>query len=440
MDAYSALLLGYSNPLMQSFPNWSQQGYEVIRVLGRNRWGGRVTYVAKALQTQKKVAIKQFQFADDGSKWSGHKAHEREIAVLQNLHYPGIPRYLGAFETARGFCIVQDYIEAPDLGRVRNLSPDNAKNIAIQALQILQYVHGQNVIHKDIKPENLLLDQEGKVYLVDFGLAHEGEGSLQGSSMFGGTPVFMPPEQLRGEIHPASDLYSLGVTLLCLLTGTPSAEAARFADPDSPVGLKFHHLLPFLNPRFLEWLENMVQPLLRERYRTAKEALEILLPLDTTRYPIVRLDVSEMHFTAHHLQEILEQEITIENVAPNTHLEGKWIVTRHPHDTQPWISVSVQAFKGNTMQSRIRVDTRNLIADAFYERRILLQTNAKYPIIPIEIKVKTAPLPIAKKRIPYDRLLLLILIGASLPLEVLIIRKIIVLVPGYLDTIWNFMH
>lgn len=84
---------------MSQFPDFTSQGYQVIRELGHNYIGGRVTYLATEVITQQPVVIKQFQFAQTSSSWSGSKAHEREIQVLQGLDHPGIPRYLAAFET-----------------------------------------------------------------------------------------------------------------------------------------------------------------------------------------------------------------------------------------------------------------------------------------------------------------------------------------------------
>lgn len=76
--------------------------YQMIRELGRNRVGGRITYLAKDNQTGQQVVIKQFMFAQSGSDWSGFKAYEREIQVLRGLDRPGIPRYLDSFKNAGG--------------------------------------------------------------------------------------------------------------------------------------------------------------------------------------------------------------------------------------------------------------------------------------------------------------------------------------------------
>ena len=79
---------------MSNLPDFSTLGYQVIRELGHNYIGGRITYLATNLRTQQPVVVKQFHFAKFSSDWSGFKAYEREIQVLQGLNHPGIPRYL----------------------------------------------------------------------------------------------------------------------------------------------------------------------------------------------------------------------------------------------------------------------------------------------------------------------------------------------------------
>ncbi|ALB40853.1 MULTISPECIES: hypothetical protein [unclassified Anabaena] len=79
---------------MSIYPDFQAQGYEVIRELGRNREGGRITWLATNLNTNQPEVIKQFCFAQAGSSWSGSEAHAREIQVLKGLNHPGIPSYL----------------------------------------------------------------------------------------------------------------------------------------------------------------------------------------------------------------------------------------------------------------------------------------------------------------------------------------------------------
>jgi serine/threonine protein kinase len=87
---------------MSIYPDFQAQGYQVIKELGRNREGGRITWLATNINTGQQEVIKQFCFAQAGSSWSGSEAHEREIQVLKGLKHPGIPSYLSSFETSDG--------------------------------------------------------------------------------------------------------------------------------------------------------------------------------------------------------------------------------------------------------------------------------------------------------------------------------------------------
>jgi hypothetical protein len=269
---------------MSNFPDLSHHGYQILAELGRNREGGRITWKATQLKTGDVIVLKQFCFAIAGSNWSGFNAYEREIQVLQALDYPKIPRYLDSFETSDGFCLVQEYKQAPSLAENRSFTPAAIKTIAIEILEILVYLQSRTppIIHRDIKPENILVDDNLTVYLVDFGFASISSQESLGSSVFKGTPGFIPPEQVRKPTE-ASDLYSLGVTLICLLTRTRSPEVLKLTAEDDPYTFEFKHLLPPLNPRFVDWLAKMVQPKLKDRYANAAEALAALNLLEVMR-------------------------------------------------------------------------------------------------------------------------------------------------------------
>lgn len=211
-------------------------------------------------------------------------AHQSEIQVLQKLQHPGIPQYLDSFETPTGFCLVQDYKEADSLSMPRHFSLEQIKQIAVSVLEILVYLQQQHpsVIHRDIKPENILVDRSHplKVYLVDFGFARQ-VGEIGVSSVVKGTLGFMPPEQiLNRQLTEASDLYSLGMTLLCLLTDTRSIEVSTLVDEQFRVNVKT--ILPNLNVRFVQWLKKMVAPSLEKRYPNAEVALHELKSIDSS--------------------------------------------------------------------------------------------------------------------------------------------------------------
>ena len=269
---------------MDNLPDFTAHNYQVISCLGFNYQGGRSTYKATEITTNKTVVIKQFSFASKSANWSGYKAVEREIEVLKSLEHPGIPAYLESFDPGDGICLVQAYIDAQNLSMAKNFSPAEIQSIAIQILGVIVYLQKQNsiVIHRDIKPENILVDEDLNAYLVDFGLARIGGGEVTAvSSMVAGTPGFMPPEQLLGlALTRAADLYGLGATLICLFTGTSSTEINSLIDSEFRFNLQ-----PFtehLNENLLEWLSKLVEPNLAKRFTDAQTALDELFKLPTS--------------------------------------------------------------------------------------------------------------------------------------------------------------
>lgn len=268
---------------LNEHPDFSEQGYEVIRELGRNQEGERVTYLANVCNSTQQVAIKEFSFADANIDWLGLKAYEREIEILQRLNHPRIPRYVGSFETPTSFYLVQEYKNAPSLASQCNFNPQEIKQIALSILEILVYLQQQvePIIHCDIKPENILVDEQLNAYLVDFGLAQIKGAKMAFSSLVAGTPGFMPPEeQLGHSLSEASDLYSLGATVICLLADTRSVDIRKLVDDN--YRFNFQKLVPQINPRFKSWLMRMVQPHWKYRYANAAIALEALKPIEVT--------------------------------------------------------------------------------------------------------------------------------------------------------------
>ncbi|QSV55103.1 MAG: serine/threonine protein kinase [Dolichospermum sp. UKL201] len=402
---------------MSSYPDFQAQGYEVTRELGRNREGGRITWLATNLNTGQQEVIKQFCFAQAGSNWSGSEAHAREIQVLKGLDHPGIPSYLHSFETSDGFCLIQEYIHGSTLAEPRSFSPAEIKQIAIKILEILVYLQNRipSVIHRDIKPENILVDAQINVYLIDFGFARIGSHDVAGSSVFKGTPGFIPPEQMFKPTN-ATDLYALGATLICLLTGIKSTKIDQLQDEDDPYLIKFRHLLPQVSLRFIGWLEKMVQPKQKDRFTNAELALESLKPLDVIRVPGVDFSETVLEFEANRLGEKLRRDITIENPIPDTLLEGKWEVAPHPQDpphtpdNHAWISVKPGNFSRNHILCQVEVDTSKLMADKQYKRQLILHSNAYPASHTLTVKVQTAALPIEERKLPYWRLIAMFLL------------------------------
>jgi hypothetical protein len=308
-------------------------------------------------------------------------------------------------------CLVQEFKNAQPLSNPRSYTPEQIKKIAIQLLEILIYLQEKTgyfepIYHRDIKPDNILLDDQLKVYLIDFGLAKMGNREVNNSSIFAGTPIFIAPEQfLRKKLTKASDLYGLGLTLICLVTGINSDRISELQDQYNDCKIRFKHLVPKLSLQFISWLEKMVERDSKKRFQNAQEALEALKPLYLIRSPIVQLSASELVLTANEINENITSSITVINDIPNTILQGEWSIVSHENDlysrnSHPWITITPHTFEGNHHEFIVTVDTSHLMADKIYERELILISNTDQKSKKLKLIVNTAPLPIEKVKHP----------------------------------------
>ncbi|MDD1429152.1 serine/threonine protein kinase, partial [Dolichospermum sp. ST_sed9] len=219
---------------------------------------------------------------------------------LKSLSHPQIPLYLDYFEvnypTYKGFALVQTYISAQTIEQYlqagRKFTEIEVKEIASSVLEILIYLHEMNppVVHRDIKPSNILLGERsgnsvGSVYLIDFGSVQTVLAAEGGTRTVVGTYGYMPQEQFGGRTVPASDLYSLGCTIIYLVTGTNPADL-----PQKDFRIQFQQVAN-LSPSFANWLELMTEPILEKRFSSARQALsrlqnnfsEAIMPLESKR-------------------------------------------------------------------------------------------------------------------------------------------------------------
>jgi serine/threonine protein kinase len=255
-----------------------EERYEIQKELGHNP--GRKTLLAKDLETQELVVIKILQLGTEVT-WQDLRLFEREAQILQQLSHPAIPDYLNSFDLdlpdIKGFALVQTYIPATSLEEHiqlgRSFNEAEVKQIAKALLEVLNYLHtGQYpVIHRDIKPSNILLGNRsgnyvGDVYLVDFG-AVKTTAQQGGTMTVVGTYGYMAQEQFGGRAVAASDLYSLGATLIYLVTGKHPADLLG----DDMI-IEFEKSVN-LSPDFIKWLKWMTQSTIKNRPSSAEAAL-----------------------------------------------------------------------------------------------------------------------------------------------------------------------
>jgi serine/threonine protein kinase len=253
--------------------------YQLAELLGSG--GSGSTYRATRISDGAEVAIKILSLRHLND-WKQLELFEREAKVLSQLNHPQIPQYLEYFHvdtpSNRAFYIVQqlapgkpltDWVQSGWRG-----TETDVRDIASQLLEILKYLHQQSppLIHRDIKPHNIIRNNDGQVFLVDFGAVQNVyHNTLMKGSTVAGTYGYMAPEQFRGMAVPASDLYGLGATLLYLLTHRSPADL-----PQERLKISFRDHVNIAN-HFADWLEMLLEPDTADRFDTASVALQALL-------------------------------------------------------------------------------------------------------------------------------------------------------------------
>ncbi len=205
--------------------------YSLERELGRGGMG--VVYLAREVRLDRPVAIKLLP----PSKATDPRLRERflrEARTAAKLSHPNVIPIFAVEEIGEFVFFAMAYIEGETLTeRVRRrgpLSPSDGARMLRDVAWALAYAHGQGVIHRDVKPDNILLENTGRVLVADFGIASvvTGAGTLSGTGEVVGTPEFMSPEQALGEnVDARSDLYALGIVGFFAFSGTLPFEAEK---------------------------------------------------------------------------------------------------------------------------------------------------------------------------------------------------------------------
>jgi serine/threonine protein kinase len=260
--------------------------YKILRTLGRGGFG--VTFLARdvLLPGYPLCVIKLLcpKVSNPVAFQRACQRFEREAKILSQLgSHAQIPRLLDYFQVDGEFYLVQEYIKGRTLAReVKSkgaLSEIEVKQFLWEILPVMTYVHEHKVIHRDIKPPNIIRCQDdGRLVLIDFGAVKEHFIRMDESTQrattthFVGTLGFAPPEQLALRSTYSSDIFALGVTCLYLLTGKPPMEFEY--DPGTGEVSWQHEV--HVSPHFSKVLEKMLKMSSRDRYQSADEILRIL--------------------------------------------------------------------------------------------------------------------------------------------------------------------
>ena len=268
--------------------------YRILSKLGEGGMGS--VYLAIDENLQRKVAIKTPFFENETDERT-IKRFFREARAAATIHHPNVCAVYDVGEFAGRYYLTMAYIEGRTISEWVREGNDVAKNprISLEIIEKLagglQAAHKMGILHRDIKPGNTLITNQNEPYLIDFGMARRmdrTETLLTVSGAIVGTPAYMAPEQINGsdptKIGPAADIYSLGVIMYELLTGTipfsgsmPTMLGSIVANRPTPIGVHS----PGIDPRIEQICRKSMAKIPRDRFHSAAEfAAEIRKYLD----------------------------------------------------------------------------------------------------------------------------------------------------------------
>src|SRR5271154_4631292 len=254
--------------------------YELRNQIARG--GTAQVYLARDLLLDRPVALKVL-IPELSADHSFVERFRREAQAAANLSHPNIVPVFDWGESERTYFIVMEYVDGEPLSSIIRtqapLSPIQAASIATDIAKALSYAHRHGVVHRDVKPGNVLITADGQVKVTDFGIARAIGGSEDQVTQTGlvmGTATYFSPEQAQGlEVDGRSDVYSLGVVLYEMTTGKPPFTG------DTPVALAYQHVREqpiaprVVNPEMPAALEAIIlqamAKLPAERYATAED-------------------------------------------------------------------------------------------------------------------------------------------------------------------------
>jgi tRNA A-37 threonylcarbamoyl transferase component Bud32 len=260
----------------------AQQRYEILTELGRGGMG--VVYKARDTRLEREVAIKVLRTTSEEEA----TRLEQEAKAAATLNHPGIVTIFDFEAGFDGYFITMEYVPGEALDMVIRIQPERIRDNLIEILTRLAdavaYAHDHQVIHRDLKPGNILLTPVQEVKILDFGIAARLDTGDSAGPAVCGTPYYMAPEQIRGEdTTAATDIYALGATCFHLATGEPPFKEGNVIDahltqaPPNPLDLA-----PELPPELATVVLRCLEKDPRRRFASATELRNALVRVKAT--------------------------------------------------------------------------------------------------------------------------------------------------------------
>lgn len=257
--------------------------YVITRVI-KEGGQGAVYEARRRPDDGQRYAIKEMldRVDDERERAEAITRFNAEAQLLQSLDHPRIPRVYSHFTDSGRHYLAMDFIEGEDLEDVEKRQgaiPERQVLIwADQICDVLGYLHRKGLVYRDMKPSNVMIERDGSVKLIDFGIAKLFKPAERGTQI--GTPGYAPPEQYQGIATPASDIYALGATLHHLLTGRDPREDKPFDFP--PV----RNINPNVSRRTSDAIERALKMKPEDRLGSVAELRALLRPLSGALSPV----------------------------------------------------------------------------------------------------------------------------------------------------------
>ncbi len=353
-------------------------------------------YLTRDTRIPTQWAVKEMtdQFHDDSERMEAIETFQVEARILSGLKHPNLPRITDYFSENGRQYLVMDYVEGQTLEEIlehqKRLPVPQVIDLALQVTEVFEYLHGrpEPVIFRDFKPGNLMIGPDGKVKLIDFGIARHFQDHKSSDTRALGTPGYAAPEQYgKGQSDARTDLYALGATLYQALTGQdPTSNPFQFP--------------PFRDqrPEIPEALENLVLRCLQlkadDRFQTATEMRQALESL--------REDASAFR----HLPERLKTaplappksmgfepaSLTLGPVRRGVVAKGR-VVLKGDFDhrlrsDQTWLSLQPNHARGNNIPLEVAVSTAKMVDGGRFSGTIQVEDGPQIEPLKVEVSVE----------------------------------------------------